>query len=29
LIVGYPTKDATVPLHALNKKDLSEIADFV
>jgi len=26
LVVGHPTKDATVPVHALQKKSLGEIA---
>ncbi|MFT2089456.1 nitroreductase family protein [Paraglaciecola sp. 2405UD69-4] len=29
LVVGYPATDATVPLHALNKKPLDEIASFM
>jgi iodotyrosine deiodinase len=28
LVAGYPSDDATVPTHALKKKDLSEIATF-
>jgi nitroreductase len=29
LIAGYPADDATVPDHALVKKDLSEVASFI
>lgn len=29
LIAGYPSEDATVPEHALVKKDISEIATFL
>ena len=29
LIVGYPAEDATVPQHALSKKELTEIANFI
>lgn len=29
LVVGYPTDDATVPIHATIKKDIAEIASFV
>lgn len=29
LIAGYPAEDATVPQHALNKKDLDSIASFM
>jgi hypothetical protein len=29
LIAGYPDKDATVPEHALVKKELDEIASFI
>lgn len=29
LIAGYPAEDATVPLHALKKKSLDEIATFL
>ena len=29
LIAGYPAEDATVPDHALVKKDLSEISSFI
>lgn len=28
LVVGHPTKDATVPVHALQKKSLEQIAKF-
>ena len=29
LVVGYPANDATVPLHASNKKPLNDIATFL
>lgn len=29
LVVGYPAEDATVPLHALKKKTLEQIASFI
>jgi hypothetical protein len=29
LIAGYPSDDATVPAHALDKKSLDEIATFI
>jgi len=29
LVVGYPAKDATVPVHALKKKPLDQIASFI
>lgn len=29
LVVGYPAQDATVPLHALKKKPLEQIASFI
>lgn len=29
LVTGYPAEDARVPVHALNKKPLNEIATFV
>jgi len=29
LVVGYPAEDATVPLHALKKKPLEQIASFI
>ena len=28
LVTGYPAADATIPKHATEKKDLSEIATF-
>ncbi len=29
MVVGYPSDDATVPLHAINKKSLAEISTFL
>lgn len=29
LITGYPSDDATIPAHALDKKSLDEIATFI
>lgn len=29
IIAGYPSEDATVPDHALQKKELAEICDFI
>ena len=29
IIAGYPSEDATVPEHALQKKELAEICDFI
>lgn len=29
MVVGYPSKNATVPIHALIKKPLSEMSDFI
>lgn len=29
LVVGYPASDATVPVHALRKKSLEQIASFI
>ncbi|MGS2719446.1 nitroreductase family protein [Paraglaciecola aestuariivivens] len=29
LVVGYPAKDATIPVHAVNKKPLEQIASFL
>ena len=29
IVVGYPSDDATVPNHALQKKSLAEIATFL
>jgi nitroreductase len=29
LVVGYPAEGATIPLHALNKKPLTQIASFI
>lgn len=29
LVVGYPAEDATVPVHATIKKDITEIASFI
>ncbi len=29
IIVGYPSEDATVPEHAMQKKPLTEICDFI
>jgi iodotyrosine deiodinase len=29
IIAGYPADDATVPLHALDKKALDQICEFI
>jgi iodotyrosine deiodinase len=29
IIAGYPSEDATIPAHAVNKKSLDEICDFI
>ncbi|CAA0297425.1 Nitroreductase family protein (fragment) [Alteromonas alvinellae] len=29
IIAGYPTENATIPAHAMQKKSLSEIASFL
>jgi len=29
LITGYPDEHATVPMHALDKKTIDEIASFI
>jgi iodotyrosine deiodinase len=29
IVAGYPAEDATVPTHALDKKSLAEICDFI
>ena len=29
LIAGYPSDDATIPAHALDKKSIDEIATFI
>jgi iodotyrosine deiodinase len=29
LVVGHPSKDATIPMHAANKKTLSQISSFL
>jgi hypothetical protein len=29
IIAGYPDDKATIPMHALKKKSLDEIADFL
>lgn len=29
LVVGYPHKDATIPTHAIHKKELNDIASFI